>query len=57
VTVKGLKKCCISSAVGGTDDGVLWNDCEEDGSVGMRKMKAWTVKMGAVTVIGNCDRI
>ena len=33
VIVKGFKKCCISSAVDGTDD-VLWNDSEEDGNVG-----------------------
>jgi len=32
VTVKGFKKCCVSSAVDGTDDGVLWNGCE-DGDV------------------------
>jgi len=40
VTVKGFKKCCISSAVDGTDNGMLWNgsvevrnvrsECEED---------------------------
>jgi hypothetical protein len=33
VTVKGFKKCCISSAVDGTN-GMLWNDHEED--VGVR---------------------
>ena len=32
-TVKGFKKCCISSAVDKTDDNVLWNDSEEDGGV------------------------
>jgi hypothetical protein len=32
MTVKGFKKCCISSAVDGTDN-VLWNDIEEDGNV------------------------
>jgi hypothetical protein len=32
VTVKGFKKCCISTAVDGTDD-MLWNDSEEDGNV------------------------
>jgi len=31
VTVKGFKKCCISSAVDGTDDGMLWNDSEDGG--------------------------
>jgi len=30
VIMKGLKKCCISNAVGETDDGMLWNDIEED---------------------------
>jgi hypothetical protein len=33
VTVKDFKKCCISSAVDGTN-GMLWNDHEED--VGVR---------------------
>jgi hypothetical protein len=33
VTVKGFKKCCISNAVDGTDDDLLWNDSEEGGSV------------------------
>jgi hypothetical protein len=32
VTVKGFKKCCISSAVDGTDDDILWND-DEDGRI------------------------
>jgi len=32
MTVKGCKKCCMSSAVDGTD-GMLWNDNEEDGNV------------------------
>jgi len=31
--VKGFKKCCISSGMEGTDDDMLWNDCEEDGNV------------------------
>ena len=33
VTVKGFKKCCMSSAVDGTDDGMLWNGSEGDGNV------------------------
>ena len=33
VTVKGFKKCCISTAVDGTDDDMLWNGSEEDGVV------------------------
>jgi len=30
VTVKSFKKCCISSAVDETDNGMLWNGSEED---------------------------
>ena len=33
VTVKGFKKCCITIAVEGTDDDMLWNGSEEDGNV------------------------
>ena len=33
VTVKGFKKCCVSSALDGTDDIMFWNDKEEDGNV------------------------
>jgi hypothetical protein len=33
VIVKGFKKCCISSAMDGSEDDVLWNDSEEDGNV------------------------
>jgi hypothetical protein len=33
VNVKGFRKCCVSTAVDGTDDDVLWNDSEEDGDV------------------------
>jgi hypothetical protein len=29
VTVKGFKKRCISTAVDGTDDDMLWNGSEE----------------------------
>ena len=31
--LKGFKKCCISSAVDETDDGMLWNDYGEYGHV------------------------
>jgi hypothetical protein len=31
--VKGFKKCCLSNAVDGTDDDVLWNGSEEDENV------------------------
>jgi hypothetical protein len=33
VTVKGFKKCCISSAVDGTDGDMMWNGSKEDGNV------------------------
>ena len=33
VTVKGFRKCCISSAVDGTDGGMLWHSSQEDGNV------------------------
>jgi hypothetical protein len=33
VTVKGFKKCCISNAMDGTDDGALWNGSEGNGNV------------------------
>jgi hypothetical protein len=33
VTVKGFKKCCVSSAVGGTDEAVLWNGSGNDADV------------------------
>jgi hypothetical protein len=48
----GFKKCCISNAMNGTDD-MLWNDSEEGGTVrNVRKIKALTVKMETVTLIG-----
>ena len=31
--LKGFKKCCISNAVDGTDDNMLWNGSEEVGDV------------------------
>jgi len=53
VTVKGFKKCCISIAVDGTHDDMLWNGSEKDGNVGsVRKMKVMTVKMETVTLNG-----
>ena len=33
VIVMGFKNLCVSSAVDGTDDVMLWNDSEEDGNV------------------------
>jgi len=46
--VKGVKKCCISNAVDGTDD-MLWNAVLV---VSVSKMKVLTVKMETVTLIG-----
>ena len=31
--MKGCKKCCMSSAVDGTDDDLLWNGSEGDQNV------------------------
>jgi hypothetical protein len=31
--VKGIRRRCISNAVDGTDDDMLWNGSEEDGRV------------------------
>jgi hypothetical protein len=33
VILKGFKKCCISNAMDGTKDYMLWNDSEEEGNV------------------------
>jgi len=33
VIVMGFKKCCISSAMDGNDNDILWHDGEEDGDV------------------------
>ena len=33
VTVKGLKKCCITNAMDGTDCDMMWNGSEEAGKV------------------------
>jgi hypothetical protein len=48
--VKGVKGCCISSVMVGTNDG----SCERIVMLGVsvRKMKALTVKMETVTLIG-----
>jgi len=55
VTVKGVQKCCISNAMDGTNDdscGMVVKSVEMLG-VSVRKMKALTVKMEKVTLIGN----
>ena len=41
VTVKGLKKCCLSKAMDGTDDDMLWNGSEEDGNVKSECEEDW----------------
>ena len=33
LTVKGFKKCCVSNAMGGTDNNMFWNGSKEDGNV------------------------
>jgi hypothetical protein len=55
---KGCKKCCISSAVDGTN-GMLWNNSKEDGDVGSEceKYDTLMVKMETVTLIGKVDGI
>ena len=63
--MKGFNICCVSSAMDGTDDVMLWNGSEEDGnvtSVGMlrvcvREVMALNVKVKTVTVSGKVDRI
>jgi hypothetical protein len=54
VTVKGFKKCCISNAMDGTEDDLLWNGSEEDGNVrSLRKMEGTDCKDGdSDTLIG-----
>jgi hypothetical protein len=52
--VKGFQRYCISNAVDKTDGVLLWKISKKDGVVGvsMRKMKALTVKMETLTLIG-----
>jgi len=54
VTVKGFKKCCISNAVDETDDECCGMAEKRMGMLGVwaRKVKALTVKMEAMTLIG-----
>jgi hypothetical protein len=53
VILKGFKSCCISNAMDGTDDDMLWNESEQDGNVrSARMMKALIVKTAIVTLIG-----
>jgi len=58
MTVKGFKKCCIPNARDGTDDDMLWKGSEENGNIrSVRKMKALTVEVETVTLIGKGRRI
>jgi hypothetical protein len=53
--VKGVNRCCISSAGDGTDDYMLWNGITEVRNVPsmcVKNMKALTVKMETVTLSG-----
>ena len=56
MTVKGFEKCCISSAVDGTDGDMTCCGLavKRMGMLGVsvRKMKALTVKMETLTLIG-----
>jgi hypothetical protein len=54
LTVKVFKKCCLSSALGETDNDMLWNGSEDVGMLGgsVRKMNTLIVKMETVTLIG-----
>jgi len=54
VIVKVFKKCFIAIAVDGTNDGLLWDDSEEDGNIRSEcgKMKALNLKMETVTLVG-----
>ena len=51
VNVKGFRKCCVSTAVDGTDGGMLWTGSKGMAILGLsvRKMKALTVKMETMT--------
>jgi len=52
--VKGVKMCCMSSAVFGTNDDSCGMEVKRVGMLGVsvRKMKVLTVKMETVTLIG-----
>jgi len=54
VTVRGFKIWCIANVMDETDDNMLWNGSEEDGSVRSEceEDEDMTVKMDTVTLIG-----
>ena len=51
VTVQGFKRCCLSNATDGTDDSMAVKRMGVLG-VSVREMKALTVQMETVTLIG-----
>jgi hypothetical protein len=61
VIVKVFKKCCTCNAMNETDGDMLLNGCEERNVRSVRKMKALTVKMVTVILIGKgkiqCDTL
>jgi len=52
VTVKGFKKCCISNEMGGTDECCRMVVTRMGMLVSGRNIKAQTVEMETVTLIG-----
>ena len=52
VTVKGLKKCCISNEMGGNDECRRMIVTRMEMLVSVRNIKALNVKMETVTLIG-----
>ena len=51
-TVKGFKKCCIANGMGGTDECCRIVVMRMGMLVSVRNIKALTVKMETVTLIG-----
>ena len=52
VTVRGFQKCHIFSAVGGTDDDMLWNDSKEVVNIRSESEEdEGTVEMETVTLV------
>jgi len=51
-TVKGFKKCCISNEMGGNDECCRMAVTRMGMLVSVRNIKALTVKMETVTLIG-----
>jgi hypothetical protein len=53
-TVKGFKKCCVSNALDGTDDGMFWDDREEDGNVRSECQPLCGISISALEVEIHC---